>query len=81
MTLVCEASTVQFPLVGHAVAVGWQPVKPEAVLGKRRGEEDVLFYDELKAALNDLFQTLLHKLMTAEIRVNHFDIDMSEVGG
>ena len=50
-------------------------------LGKRRGEEDVLFYDELKAALNDLFQTLLHKLMTAEIRVNHFDIDMSEVGG
>ncbi len=33
----------------------------------------------IRAALNDLFQTLLHKLMTAEIRVNRLDIDMSEV--
>ena len=32
-----------------------------------------------RAALNDLFQTLLHKLMTAEIRVNHLDIDTSKV--
>ncbi len=31
--------------------------------------------------LNDFFQTLPHKLMTAEIRVSHLDIDMSEVGG
>jgi type I restriction enzyme S subunit len=28
---------------------------------------------------NELFQTLLHKLMTAEIRVNDLDIDVSEV--
>ena len=32
-----------------------------------------------RAALQDLFQTLLHKLMTAEIRVNHLDIDTSKV--
>ena len=32
-----------------------------------------------RAALNDLFQTLLHKLMTAEIRVADLDIDTSEV--
>jgi type I restriction enzyme S subunit len=32
-----------------------------------------------RAALNALFQTLLHKLMTAEIRVADLDIDTSEV--
>ena len=32
-----------------------------------------------RAALNDLFQTLLHKLMTAEIRVNHPHIDTREI--
>lgn len=32
-----------------------------------------------RAALHDLFQTLLHKLMTAEIRVADLDIDTSEV--
>ncbi len=32
-----------------------------------------------RAALQDLFQTLLHKLMTAEIRVTHLDIDTREV--
>jgi type I restriction enzyme S subunit len=32
-----------------------------------------------RATLNDLFQTMLHKLMTAQIRVADFDIDTSEV--
>ena len=32
-----------------------------------------------RTALNDLFQTLLHKLMTAEIRVHDLDIDTTEV--
>jgi type I restriction enzyme S subunit len=32
-----------------------------------------------RAALNDLFQTLLHQLMTARIRVADLDIDTSEV--
>lgn len=32
-----------------------------------------------RTALNDLFQTLLHKLMTAEIRVHALDIDTTEV--
>ena len=31
------------------------------------------------SVLNGFFQPLPHKLMTAEIRVNHLDIDMSEV--
>ena len=36
-------------------------------------------HQKKRTALNDLFQTLLHKLMTAEIRVNDLDIDTSEV--
>ena len=36
-------------------------------------------HQKKRAALNDLFQTLLHKLMSAEIRVADLDIDTSEV--
>ena len=36
-------------------------------------------HQKKRAALNDLFQTLLHKLMSAEIRVVDLDIDTSEV--
>jgi type I restriction enzyme S subunit len=32
-----------------------------------------------RSALNDLFQTLLHQLMTAQVRVADLDIDVSEV--
>jgi type I restriction enzyme, R subunit len=49
--LAVESATVQFPLVDHAMAVGWEPVTPEAALGKRRGEGGLFFYDELEAAL------------------------------
>ena len=36
-------------------------------------------HQKKRAALNDLFQTLLHKLMTGEIRVANIDIDTSEI--
>lgn len=49
--LAVESTTVQFPLVDHAVAIDWTPVTPEAALGKRRGEGGLYFYDELEAAL------------------------------
>jgi type I restriction enzyme R subunit len=49
--LAVEATTVQFPLVDHAVATGWQPATPEAALGKRGGEGGLYFHDELEAAL------------------------------
>jgi hypothetical protein len=32
-----------------------------------------------KQAIQDLFQILLHQLMTAQIRVHRLDIDTSEV--
>ena len=36
-------------------------------------------HESKKRSLQDLFKTLLHKLMTAQIRVNDLDIDTSEV--
>ena len=35
--------------------------------------------NEKRSALNDLFQILLHKLMTGEIRVADINIDTSEI--
>ena len=36
-------------------------------------------HQQKRAALNDLFQTTLHQLMTAQIRVADLEIDTSEV--
>jgi type I restriction enzyme, R subunit len=49
--LAVESTTVQFPLVDHAVVAGWHVITPDAALGKRRGEGGLYFYDELEAAL------------------------------
>ncbi len=49
--LATEAATVQFPLVEHAVAVGWERVSEAEALRKRRGEGGLFFYDELEATL------------------------------
>src|SRR5579864_5416482 len=46
-----EALTVQFPMVDHAVAIGWKPVDPEIGKQKRGGESGMLFRDELERAL------------------------------
>lgn len=50
-SLALEASTVQYPLVRHAVDAGWEFVSDTDALGKRRGEEGLFFYEELAAAL------------------------------
>lgn len=49
--LAIESTTVQFPLVDHAAAAGWNTVSEADALGKRRGEGGLFFYDELEAAL------------------------------
>ncbi len=49
--LAIEASSVQFPLVDHAAAAGWDRVNESEALRKRRGEGGLYFYDELEAAL------------------------------
>lgn len=40
----------------------------------------IAVHEAKQRALQDLFKTLLHQLMTAQLRVNHLDIDTSEVG-
>jgi type I restriction enzyme R subunit len=49
--LAVESSTVQFPLVDHAAAAGWERVSEAEALRKRGGEGGLFFYDELEAAL------------------------------
>jgi len=48
---ISEAGSVQFPMVTHAVAIGWTPLTPEVAKAKRGGEAGMLFRDELGAAL------------------------------
>ena len=42
-------------------------------------EAKISVHERKRAALQDLFQVLLHQLMTAQIRVDKLDIDTSEV--
>ncbi len=48
---ISEAGSVQFPMVAHAVGIGWTPITPEAAKVKRGGEAGMLFRDELELAL------------------------------
>ena len=46
---ITEAGTVQFPMVKHAVEIGWAPLTPEEAKAKRGGEAGMLLRDELAA--------------------------------
>ena len=67
---IAEASSVQFPMVAHAAAIGWTPLRPEVALAKRGGEASMLLRDELEAALarfnpwlsSDQIRQLIEKL-------------------
>ncbi|MDP9412510.1 MAG: HsdR family type I site-specific deoxyribonuclease [Pseudomonadota bacterium] len=48
---ISEAGTVQFPMVNHAVGIGWIPLAPEVAKQKRGGEAGMMLRDELEAAL------------------------------
>lgn len=48
-----EAGTVQFPMVKHAVEIGWTPLAPEVAKQKRGGEAGMLLRDELEAKLGE----------------------------
>lgn len=49
---ISEAGTVQFPMVKHAVEIGWTPLTPEVARQKRGGEAGMLLRDELEAKLS-----------------------------
>ncbi|MFO0598974.1 MAG: HsdR family type I site-specific deoxyribonuclease [Myxococcaceae bacterium] len=48
---ISEAGTVQFPMVKHAVEIGWTPLTPESAKEKRGGDNGMLFRDELGVKL------------------------------
>jgi type I restriction enzyme R subunit len=50
---ISEAGTVQFPMVKHAVEIGWTPLAPEVAKQKRGGEAGMLLRDELEAKLSE----------------------------
>ena len=48
---IVEADTVQFPMVHHAVEIGWTPLSPQEARQKRGGVEGMFFRDELETKL------------------------------
>jgi type I restriction enzyme R subunit len=48
---ISEAGTVQFPMVKHAVEIGWTPIDPDEARQKRGDDSSMLFRDELAAKL------------------------------
>jgi type I restriction enzyme S subunit len=42
-------------------------------------DRKISLHERKRAALSDLFQTLLHQLMTAQVRVDNLDIDTTEL--
>ncbi len=54
-------------------------VSPPSMIQGRPNPGAFLYLVHAHPVLNDFFQTLPHKLMIAEIRVNHLDVDTSEV--
>lgn len=48
---ISEAGTVQFPMVKHAVEIGWAPITPEDARIKRGGDAGMFFRDVLEAKI------------------------------
>lgn len=48
---ISESGSVQFPMVRHAVEVGWTPLTPDAAKARRGGIGGMLLRDALSAAL------------------------------
>jgi type I restriction enzyme, R subunit len=49
--LISEAATVQFPMVKHAIEIGWTPLTPDEAKARRGGEANMLLRGELAAKL------------------------------
>lgn len=52
MIQISEAGTVQFPMVKHAVEIGWTPLTPDTAKAMRGGEAGLLLRDTLAAKLH-----------------------------
>lgn len=50
---ISEAGTVQFPMIKHAVEIGWTPLTPAQAKEMRGGDAGMLLRDELAAKLRE----------------------------
>lgn len=50
---ITEAGMAQFPMIRHAVGIGWKAVSPGTARLKRGGDEGILFRGELTAKLRE----------------------------
>jgi type I restriction enzyme R subunit len=53
MLKINEGYTVQFPMVKHAVEIGWTPLTQQEAEVKRRGSANMIFRDDLEQKLLD----------------------------
>jgi type I restriction enzyme, R subunit len=53
MLKIGEPGTVQFPMVDHAVEIGWQPLTPQEAVYQRGGEDEVFLRGVLQKKLRE----------------------------
>lgn len=63
---ISEAGTVQFPMVKHAVEIGWTSITPEDARTKRGGEAGTFFRDVLEAKLAAFNSWMSVRMSTAQ---------------
>lgn len=68
-------------LKGYPVPLPGEDEQQEIASILQTLDRKISLHEKKRATLQDLFQTLLHQLMTARIRVHELDIDTSEIAG
>src|SRR5581483_12399510 len=53
MLKIGEPGTVQFPMVDHAVEIGWKPLTPQDAVYQRGGEDGVFLHGALARKLRE----------------------------
>jgi type I restriction enzyme, R subunit len=64
---ISEAGTVQFPMVSHAIEIGWTPLTPIVAKQKRGGDAGMLLRDELEAKLRQFNPWMTHDAIRSVI--------------
>jgi type I restriction enzyme R subunit len=64
---ISEAGSAQFPMVNHAVEVGWTPITPDEAKKKRGGESGMFFQDELREKITSFNPWLSKDAITSVI--------------
>jgi type I restriction enzyme S subunit len=65
----------------HEEIVSWPEIDEQLEIAAvlRTIDRKICVHERKQATLQELFKTLLHQLMTGQIRVHHLDIDLSDI--